>query len=569
MKIVSKSKGRHRRPIGKKRLRRRIIGIILLVLIVAGSVAGIWYKHAQGEETPAVELEQSAVVTPVEDDQMQPGSTTDEPDEATPTVTDSSLILSAEPIPGEEEPEPEVEEEEAEEGFALPIYDPISTDSLVAVMGLVDLEELNAGFVVNLANATTNNVTGEVQYESNTALLLRSTAEALMKAQAIFMEDGYRIMLWDAYRPKSVQASMNLSLPSELKYLIPYPGSTSQHCRGVAVDITLVDENGVELDMPTDFCEFNDATAAYSTAVTPEQEANRDYLREVMTSVGFSVLNMEWWHYYMPNHYSYELIDITFDQYELLKQVAPSELQYAALTPQPLVSTVANATSVSNLVSVSDISKDFIIGTSSSLEGTGKTSCLLHSDALIRLVNALYEAMDSGYRIKILDAYRPTSVQTSLVASNSGVLANYVEGTTGQSSGIAVDVVLVNSDGKEMDMPSDYLEFKSSWADATVEQLWNKDFLVGLMLSFGFEQPDPNVWWHFELANSMDYTPLNLSYSDFKTQYNAKIAAATTTTVEVVTETPAETAVETTVEPVEETPVVEETPAEETAVEET
>ena len=108
---------------------------------------------------------------------------------------------------------------------------------------------------------------------------------------------------------------MNQSLPHDKKHFVPPPSSTSQHCRGIAVDITLVDENGVELDMPTDYCEFTNATYANYSGATTIQIQNREYLKSIMAKAGFRVLNLEWWHYYLPSYKNYDQLDLSFGDY--------------------------------------------------------------------------------------------------------------------------------------------------------------------------------------------------------------------------------------------------------------
>ena len=186
-----------------------------------------------------------------------------------------------------------------------PSPSPKSIDEVYSQNGLVELIQLDPTFVIDLKNATTDNITGIVQYEHALCLVHIDIAEALMKAQALAMADGYRIKIWDAYRPISVQAAMNASLPDDQKHFVPPPSNTSQHCRGIAVDITLVDENGVELDMPTGYCEFTEATYPDYTGATALQTQNREYLKSLMKEAGFNVLWLEWWHYYLPGYQKY------------------------------------------------------------------------------------------------------------------------------------------------------------------------------------------------------------------------------------------------------------------------
>lgn len=188
-------------------------------------------------------------------------------------------------------------------------------DEVYQYAGLIELKQVNSDFVIDLKNATTNNITGRVQYEYDLCLINIDTAKALIKAQELAAADGYTLKIWDAYRPLSVQAAMNKSLPADKKHFVPAPSNSSQHARGIAIDVTLVDKNGNELDMPTNYCEFNEATYPNYTGATKIQTQNREYLKSIMFKAGFKVLSVEWWHYYLPTYQNYELLDISFGEY--------------------------------------------------------------------------------------------------------------------------------------------------------------------------------------------------------------------------------------------------------------
>ncbi|MHB1462525.1 MAG: M15 family metallopeptidase [Armatimonadota bacterium] len=206
-----------------------------------------------------------------------------------------------------------------------------SLDEVYVYSGLIELKQVDPSFVIDLKNATADNITGMVQYEHDLCLINIDAAKRLMKAQKLAMADGYRIKIWDAYRPLSVQAAMNASLPDDKKHFVPAPSNSSQHCRGIAVDITLVDENGDEIDMPTDYYEFTKATYPNYKGATEMQTKNREYLKSIMAKAGFKVLSVEWWHYYLPSYKNYERLDVKLDDY----------LQYReanAPTPAPISS---------------------------------------------------------------------------------------------------------------------------------------------------------------------------------------------------------------------------------------
>ena len=71
---------------------------------------------------------------------------------------------------------------------------------------LIKLLDLDQDFIIDLKYATTDNFTGEKIYNSAECYVNQHTAEILIKARDIFKKDGYRLKIWDAYRPISAQA---------------------------------------------------------------------------------------------------------------------------------------------------------------------------------------------------------------------------------------------------------------------------------------------------------------------------------------------------------------------------
>ncbi|NJO88685.1 MAG: M15 family metallopeptidase [Chloroflexia bacterium] len=116
---------------------------------------------------------------------------------------------------------------------------------------MVNLRHFNSDFVIDVPYATTSNITGLKLYECNECYLLYQTVKDLMRAQNIFREKGFRIKLLDCYRPIDVQKVLYEAFPVSGYVADPIGGSI--HNRGTAVDLTLVDSFGNELDMGTKF----------------------------------------------------------------------------------------------------------------------------------------------------------------------------------------------------------------------------------------------------------------------------------------------------------------------------
>ncbi|MDR3552800.1 MAG: M15 family metallopeptidase [Clostridia bacterium] len=186
-------------------------------------------------------------------------------------------------------------------------------DSRFTAAGLVNLARMNAGFVFNLRYATTNNFTGTKLYGAARAFLRAGTAQKLAAANREFMSMGYRIKIFDAYRPYTIQKILFSKVPSGRAGYIanPYKGG-SNHNRGAAVDMTLVHLDGSPVAMPSDFDTFNERASIYYKGCTKQQAADRELMAAVMVRHGFKRLPCEWWHFDDTDVSKYGLIDIVF-----------------------------------------------------------------------------------------------------------------------------------------------------------------------------------------------------------------------------------------------------------------
>ncbi|NND62433.1 MAG: M15 family metallopeptidase [Flavobacteriaceae bacterium] len=161
---------------------------------------------------------------------------------------------------------------------------------------LVDLANSNPPFDYEIRYATSNNFIGEVLYDCSVCLLQPEVAEALQQANQYFCEKGYRIKLYDCYRPLDVQKKMWAKVPRPTYVANPY-GKGSIHNRGAAVDITLVTIDGCYVDMGTDYDFFGREAHIDNYNFPKEILANRDLLIQGMRKHGFQTVRTEWWHY--------------------------------------------------------------------------------------------------------------------------------------------------------------------------------------------------------------------------------------------------------------------------------
>ena len=163
----------------------------------------------------------------------------------------------------------------------------------------VRLKELSSDFVYELKYAMPDNFLKQAVYDCGECYLRKSTAEALVKANEAFKQLGYRIKLFDCYRPLSVQKKMWKILPGT--HYVANPAKGSKHNRGAAVDLTLVDAQGKELNMGTPFDFFGKEAHHTYTEHSKEVLENRKLLKETLDKYNFKSIYSEWWHYeYRP-----------------------------------------------------------------------------------------------------------------------------------------------------------------------------------------------------------------------------------------------------------------------------
>jgi len=159
----------------------------------------------------------------------------------------------------------------------------------------VNLRNYSKDFTFDMKYATVDNFLKKKVYPCDECFLRVKTIKALLAANTSFLEKGYHIKIYDCYRPRSIQKKMWKIVPDANYVANPKKGSI--HNRGGAVDISLVDSNGIELDMGTKFDYFG-KEAAHDYLNLPEQVlVNRKFLKETMLQYNFKSFDSEWWHY--------------------------------------------------------------------------------------------------------------------------------------------------------------------------------------------------------------------------------------------------------------------------------
>jgi zinc D-Ala-D-Ala dipeptidase len=189
-----------------------------------------------------------------------------------------------------------------------------AVDASLKASGLVNVCGMGSNFVYDQRYGTANNFTGKKIYNSVRIYLRAGTAQKLVEANREFNAMGYRIKIWDAYRPLSVQRILYSKAPSDKKYFIadPYTQSSCVHNKGAAVDITLVRLDGSSVEMPTDFDTFEYSADINNNTCSKQAAENRQMLRTVMQNHGFTGIECEWWHFNDNDAYKYSIIDVMF-----------------------------------------------------------------------------------------------------------------------------------------------------------------------------------------------------------------------------------------------------------------
>lgn len=181
--------------------------------------------------------------------------------------------------------------------------------------GLIELTKLDNSFVIDMRYSTENNFTHHKIYSESKCILQENTARKLIEANNEFKKMGYRLKIFDAYRPYSAQKVL-YDAASDKSYVANPNKSGSIHNRGEAVDVTLVDRNGNELDMPSGYDEFTKRAHIDYKGCTEKQKENRELLAEVMVRHGFDRFHEEWWHFNDKDAKKYPILDIPFEKFD-------------------------------------------------------------------------------------------------------------------------------------------------------------------------------------------------------------------------------------------------------------
>lgn len=184
------------------------------------------------------------------------------------------------------------------------------TEAKIIEAGLIDIKTIDTTIEVDLKYSTKNNFLGiDVYGDFNKCYLQPDVAAKLSSSQSKLKTQFpfYSLVIYDAARSRSIQRKMwdTIDVPySERSKYVSNPNNGSLHNFGAAVDLSIIDEHGFELDMGTAYDYFGELAYPREEErmleegrLTRIQILNRALLRDVMESSGFMGITSEWWHF--------------------------------------------------------------------------------------------------------------------------------------------------------------------------------------------------------------------------------------------------------------------------------
>ena len=173
-------------------------------------------------------------------------------------------------------------------------------------MTLVEISHPRFDVDLYIAYATSDNFTGQPVYARSGCYLHSDAAECLKTAIELAAAMDLRFLIFDAFRPSEAQWTLWNHSPDPEFLADPLCGSP--HSRGIAIDLTLIDKNGIALEMGTGFDAFTPLSHHGNMEISVEAQRNRHLLMGLMTTAGWDFYRNEWWHYQLFGSRGYEVL---------------------------------------------------------------------------------------------------------------------------------------------------------------------------------------------------------------------------------------------------------------------
>ena len=171
---------------------------------------------------------------------------------------------------------------------------------------LTEISPATHDVALQIAYASPDNFTGAPVYQRVACYLNTEAAARLRLSVDLAGQIGFRLRVFDAYRPTEAQWQLWTHTPDP--NFVADPRRGSPHSRGAAVDLTLEDQAGRPLEMGTPFDDFTVQSHHGRTDVGPGAQRNRALLLGIMTAAGWDYYQNEWWHYQLFNARRYPLL---------------------------------------------------------------------------------------------------------------------------------------------------------------------------------------------------------------------------------------------------------------------
>ena len=211
--------------------------------------------------------------------------------------TATSQPAVTEPLPViETEPSIEMTEAHTEPLQTVPTEQAIHLPEYLSQSDFIPVSVYLPDILVELKYATQDNFTGSIIYDFEEAYLRLGTAQKLEYVQQELESMGLGLKLWDGFRPVAAQKKLWQAFPDPTYVSHPETGNRA-HCRGNAVDVTLVDGSGLALEMPTGFDDFSAKADRDYSDCSQTAADNARILENVMEKHGFTGAASEWWHF--------------------------------------------------------------------------------------------------------------------------------------------------------------------------------------------------------------------------------------------------------------------------------
>lgn len=231
-------------------------------------------------------------------------------------AVEMTKIVTEDVVPSVNPIVPETAEPVPQPDLLVPLVNPKDAD-------FVRVKDYIPDLITELKYSTEDNFTGHVIYEFEDVFLRYGTVMKLKAAsEELACQDLY-LKIWDGFRPVSAQFKLWEICPDDTYVANPNVGY-SNHSRGFAVDVTLVDSNGNELPMPTGFDDFSARADRDYSECDPQSAENAQLLEMVMEKHGFKGYWGEWWHFNDTQKYD---VEDSFDPGLISRKYATSDME--------------------------------------------------------------------------------------------------------------------------------------------------------------------------------------------------------------------------------------------------